>query len=156
MLERLIANHPASFAAATSAINHRLIEAAVISIIQTSLHRDKSLGYQFDSPDLARIFPCLRAMHNAPENSWSIVALAKMAGMSKTLFAGTFKNVTGETPGRYLGTLRFERARELLRQGSLPLADIAHRIGYGSDMAFIRGFKRQFGISPGRFRSARD
>lgn len=55
MLERLVASYPASPASAISAINHRLIEASLIAIIQIALHPDLALGYQFDGPMLARI-----------------------------------------------------------------------------------------------------
>lgn len=152
MLERLVSCQPESFSWASPAINHRLIEAAIIGIVQMSLYRDRSLGYQFDQPEMARLVTGIRLMHAAPENAWTVAELAGVCGLSRSSFADTFVRVTGETPGRYLATLRMEKARDLLRIRALSLADVAHRLGYGTDMAFIRAFKRHFGITPGQFR----
>jgi len=153
MLERLVSSHPDSFAWASSAINHRLIEAAIISIVQMSLYRDPALGYQFDQPEMARLATSIRLMHAAPENPWTVAGLAAICGLSRSLFASIFLRVTGDTPGRYLAMVRMEKARDLLRIRALSLADVAHRSGYGTDMAFIRAFKRHFGETPGKFRA---
>jgi AraC-like DNA-binding protein len=151
-LAHLIAEQPVSFGPANAAISRRLVEAGLVGVIQMFLARNAPLGHLID-PRLARIAPSLRAIHRVPEKTWTIASLASLSAMSRTLFVATFVEGTGETPGHYLAVLRLERARDLLRQSSLPLAAIAHRAGYGSDVAFIRAFKRQFGISPGRFRS---
>lgn len=153
MLERLVSSHPDSFASASSAINHRLIEAAIIGIVQMSLYRDRSLGFQFDRPEMSRLATSIRLMHAAPENPWTVAELAAVCGLSRSLFADTFAKATGDTPGRYLATVRMEKARELLRIRALPLADVAHRSGYSTDMAFIRAFKRHFGVTPGQYRA---
>jgi AraC-like DNA-binding protein len=151
-LAQLISEQPVSFGPANAAISRRLVEAALIAVIQMFLTRNAQLGHLVD-PRLARIAPSLRAIHRLPGKTWTIASLASLSAMSRTLFVSTFVEGTGETPGHYLAVLRLERARDLLQQSSLPLAAIAHRAGYGSDVAFIRAFKRQFGISPGRFRS---
>lgn len=156
MLERLVVHSPASLSSAMSAINHRLIEASLIAIIQIALHRNLVLGYQFDNPMLARVASSIRAIHDAPERGWTIAELSQMAGMSRTLFGDMFKQVTGERPARYLTLLRFERALELLTQSTLPIEEIAHRAGYGTDAAFVRAFGREFGTSPGQYRVAYD
>lgn len=154
MLERLVSSHPESFSWASSAINHRLIEAAIIGIVQMSLYRDRSLGYQFDQPEMARLATAIRLIHAAPENPWTVTELAAVCGLSRSLFADIFVAVTGDTPGRYLAIVRMEKAQDLLRIRALSLADVAHRSGYGTDMAFIRAFKRHVGMTPGRFRAA--
>jgi AraC-like DNA-binding protein len=151
-LAHLISDQPVSLGPANAAISRRLVEAALIGVIQMFIARNAQLGHPLD-PRLARIAPSLRAMHRVPEKTWTIASLASLSAMSRTLFVATFVEGTGETPGHYLAVLRLERARELLQQSSLPLAAIAHRAGYGSDVAFIRAFKRRFGVSPGRFRS---
>lgn len=153
MLERLVSNQPESFSWASSAINHRLVEAAIIGIVQMSLFRDRSLGYQFDRPEMARLITGIRLIHAAPENPWTVTELAAVCGLSRSLFADTFVRVTGDTPGRYLAMVRMEKARDLLRIRALSLADVAHRSGYSTDMAFIRAFKRHFGVTPGQFRA---
>ena len=118
-----------------------------------SLFRDRALGYQFDQPDMSRVFASIHAMHAAPEKSWTVAEMAASSGLSRSLFADTFVRVTGETPGRYLAILRMEKARDLLRMRALSLMEVAHRTGYGTDMAFIRAFKRHFGVTPGQFRA---
>lgn len=153
MLERLVSNQPESFSWASSAINHRLVEAAIIGIVQMSLFRDRSLGYQFDRPEMARLITGIRLIHAAPENPWTVTELAAVCGLSRSLFADTFVRVTGVTPGRYLAMVRMEKAKDLLRIRALSLADVAHRSGYSTDMAFIRAFKRHFGVTPGQFRA---
>jgi AraC-like DNA-binding protein len=151
-LAQLIAEQPSSFSAANAAISRRLVEAGLIGVIQMFLARNAELGHLID-PRLARIALSLRAIHRLPGKNWTIASLASLSAMSRTLFVATFVESTGETPGHYLAALRLQLARDLLQQSSLPLAAIAHRAGYGSDVAFIRAFKRQFGVSPGRYRS---
>jgi AraC-like DNA-binding protein len=151
-LAHLVAEQPDSFGPASAAISRRLVEAGLIGVIQMFLARNAELGHLVD-PQLARIAPTLRAIHRFPEKTWTIASLARLSAMSRTLFVTSFVKGTGETPGHYLAVLRLERARDLLQQSPLPLAVIAHRSGYGSDVAFIRAFKRRFGVSPGRFRS---
>jgi AraC-like DNA-binding protein len=152
-LAHLVAKQPVSFEPANAAISRRLVEAGLIGVIQMFLSRNAQLRHLVD-PRLARIAPSLRAIHRFPGRTWTIASLASLSAMSRTLFVAAFAEGTGETPGHYLALLRLQRARDLLQQSSLSLAAIAHRAGYGSDVAFIRAFKRQFGISPGRFRLA--
>lgn len=154
MAEHLINHHPPSIRMSSSAINHRLVEAVLVSLIQTWLYQNGSLGYQFDNPEVARIFPSLRAMHKTSGKAWSVKALADISGMSKTSFATKFLDVTGETPARYLTTLRLEKAKELLRIRHLLLSEVAQHAGYGTDSAFIRAFQREFGLTPGQFRES--
>ncbi|ALR22040.1 helix-turn-helix domain-containing protein [Sphingobium baderi] len=153
-LEHLITHHPRAFSTASPAINHRLIEASIISNIQTFFYREGSQAYQIDSPDLVRVYASVKALHECPERAWTIAALADLSSMSKTLFVAKFKDATGMPPARYLSMLRLDRVKELLRARSLSLTQIAHRTGYSTDMALIHAFKRQFGITPGQFRSA--
>ena len=151
-LERLIANQPPSAQAVSASINRRMIEASLIGLIQTWLDRDQSITNRFNSPDIAWIYPALRALHQSPEKRWTVENLAQLCGMSRSSFAARFANATGETPSRYLTILRLDKARDLLRTSRLPMSDISQRAGYGSDMAFIRAFKRRFGTTPGRMR----
>ena len=56
-----------------------------------------------------------------------------------------------EAPGQYLANIRMAVARELLGSGNLPVAEVAARTGYGTQVAFSRAFKRRYGASPSRF-----
>ena len=81
----------------------------------------------------------------------SIDALAREAGLSPAHFARAFKESTGRAPHQHLLTLRLERARHLLDERDLSLADVALRTGFADQAHFTRFFKRQFGVTPGAF-----
>lgn len=152
-LSRLIFDRAGS--RVNAAINRRLVEAALIDTIQQFLARNPPPARPTAADLLMRTGPSLQAMHRFPERKWTLRALARLAGMSRTAFAADFKEVTGETPARYLTGLRLDRAQHLLRQSKLPLAMIAHRAGYGTDVAFARAFRRRFNTSPARYRAAK-
>jgi AraC-like DNA-binding protein len=154
-LANLIAQQRDSTGPGSAAINRRLVEAAFIGVIQQFVKRDPALREHMADPLMARISPSLQAMHHHPHKPWTIASLARLAAMSRTLFAMTFVKSTGETPRRYLTRVRMERARGLLQCSHLPVAVVAHRAGYGTDAAFARAFKRQFGVSPGQCRAER-
>jgi AraC-like DNA-binding protein len=154
-LANLIAQQRDSTGPASAAINRRLVEAAFIGVIQQFIKRDPALRQHMPDSLMARISPSLQAMHHHPDKPWTIASLARLAAMSRTLFATTFVRSTGETPRRYLTRVRMERARNLLQRSHLAVAVIAHRAGYGTDAAFARAFKRLFGVSPGQCRAER-
>ena len=74
--------------------------------------------------------------------------------MSRSAFAARFTEVVGEPAMRYLTRWRLQLARMTLRDGDEPLRSVAERFGYGSEAAFCRAFKREFGCPPGSDRRA--
>lgn len=82
----------------------------------------------------------------------SLAELARVAGMSSYHFARVFKQSTGISPHQHLTRRRIERARELLSEGSRPLADIAHEIGYKGQSHFTAVFRKLTGVTPNAFR----
>ncbi|WP_111493430.1 MULTISPECIES: AraC family transcriptional regulator [Marinobacter] len=78
--------------------------------------------------------------------------LAGVVHMSVGHFHLLFRDMTGMTPYRYLLEARLRRARELLLQSTLPLADIACQVGFSSQSALTHAFRRQYGETPGRMR----
>ena len=130
----------------------RLAEAALIRAAQDYLLRQLSVDRAMLKADFYRIAPVLRAMHRRPGMRWSVTSLARAAGMSRTIFATVFAQTMGETPGHYLTMIRMSAARELLRSGRLSTAEVATRVGYRTEVAFGRAFKRLCGMSPGEFR----
>jgi AraC-like DNA-binding protein len=94
----------------------------------------------------------LRAIHADPARSWPLESLAREAGLSRSAFATRFHALAGLTPMGYLRRWRMQLAAEWLRDGGLPLIEIAERLGYGSEAAFSRAFKRELGSSPGQIR----
>jgi len=84
----------------------------------------------------------------------SVRRLAATVHMSVYHFARMFKKATGDTPHAYITRLRMDRAKELLRDGSPPLADLAASVGFQTQSHFTEVFRRYAGVTPGRFRVA--
>jgi AraC-like DNA-binding protein len=99
-----------------------------------------------------RLRAAIRAMHADLARPWTVEALAREAGLSRSNFAATFKAVTGETPLDYLTGWRLYRAKVLLRESDLHLKEIALRVGYETDTALSRVFRRSQGVAPGEWR----
>ena len=83
----------------------------------------------------------------------SIGKLAKVAGLSPQYFAEMFRQTTGFTPHQYVSHRRVERARQLLVDTDLPLAEVAHRCGFSSQSQFTTVFQRLTEVTPGKFRA---
>ncbi|AUG79775.1 AraC family transcriptional regulator [Kitasatospora sp. MMS16-BH015] len=98
------------------------------------------------------IAPALAAIHRAPDRPWTVEGLAARAGTSRATFARRFTSLVGEPPLAYLTRWRMTTAVDLLKDPALPLAAVAARTGYGSEYAFGKAFKREFGQPPGGYR----
>ena len=101
-------------------------------------------------PKLAQV---LSALHHEPGRQWSVADMASEMGVSRSVFAERFTELTHSTPQQYLGNLRMRLASQWISQDNLSLDEIADRLGYGSAASFSRAFKRMTGISPGAVRS---
>jgi AraC-like DNA-binding protein len=99
-----------------------------------------------------RLGAAIRAMHGDLARPWTVETLARQAGLSRSSFAAAFKAVTGETPLDYLTGWRMYRAKVLLRESDLQLKEIAARVGYETDTALSRAFRRSEGVAPGEWR----
>ena len=99
-----------------------------------------------------RIAKALAAIHEHYAEPWTLDALAREAGMSRTALAVTFKELVGESPMAYLQRWRITRAANALRSEGLSLTRAAEAVGYRSDLVFAKAFKRETGESPGRYR----
>lgn len=100
-----------------------------------------------------QLAPALNGMHADPARAWSLEALAREAGMSRTSFAVRFREVMGMPPLTYLTTWRMHLAERDLRAGA-SVAEAANAIGYTSESAFSHAFKRTVGVAPGQCRRA--
>jgi AraC-like DNA-binding protein len=98
-----------------------------------------------------RIGPSIRRLQARMDQRWTVASLAAEAGMSRSVYAQRFKDLTGHGPLEFLTQQRMHRATELIRERR-KLSDVAHSIGYTSDGAFHRAFRRVIGVSPGEFR----
>jgi AraC-like DNA-binding protein len=97
--------------------------------------------------------PALAQLHAAPERRWTVAELAASAYVSRSLLDARFREVLGTSPIRYLTEWRLHVAKDLLRTTDLSVHAVAHRVGYESEEAFSRAFKRAVGMSPTRWRA---
>jgi AraC-like DNA-binding protein len=94
----------------------------------------------------------LGLMHTRVDEDWTTEALARESGLSRSAFAERFTNLIGVPPMRYLAQWRLQLAAARLRDSARPTAQIAYEVGYESDAAFSRAFKREFGVTPAAWR----
>lgn len=99
-----------------------------------------------------RISKVLKAIHSSPESNWTLASMAQVAGMSRTSFSNRFKQLLGDTVLTYLTQWRILHAKELLKEGTKPVGEIAEMVGYKSEAAFNRVFKGKVSLSPLKFR----
>jgi len=96
----------------------------------------------------------LQKLHQRPAHPWSLEELAKEVGMSRSMLAERFSHFVGVPPIQYLAKWRIQLAAALLRTNRSGLAEIAERVGYGSEAALSRAFKRWVGVAPALYRRA--
>lgn len=97
----------------------------------------------------------IRCIHTAPERRWTVDELAQQANVSRSVLDERFRQHLGRSPIRYLTDWRMRVAADLLSTTTLGILAVAARVGYGSEEAFSRAFKRAYGTSPGAWRVAR-
>jgi len=97
--------------------------------------------------------PALASIHGSPEQKWSVELLAREANVSVSLLDERFRSVLHLPPIRYLTGWRMHVARDLLRSTDLSVAAVGRRVGYNSEEAFSRAFKRANGMSPSSART---
>lgn len=100
--------------------------------------------------------PVLAAIHGSPERKWDLITLSRQASISVSLLDERFREVLGIAPIRYLTRWRMHVAADLLCSTTLGIAAIARRVGYESEEAFSRAFKRERGVPPSAWRVRTD
>lgn len=101
-----------------------------------------------------RLGRAITAVHREPGADWTLDSLARAAAMSRSAFAARFTTMLGEPAMRYVTRWRLQLARKRLRESDEAAAHVAEALGYRSEAAFCRAFKREFGVSPGADRRA--
>jgi AraC-like DNA-binding protein len=96
----------------------------------------------------------LSLLHRSPETAWTVQALAQHVAMSRSAFAARFTRLVGDPPLHYLTRWRMQKAAGLLREGHSTIAQVAEAVGYDSEAAFSKAFKRAQGAAPGAYRRA--
>lgn len=128
----------------------RLFEVVLLQLLRWLLDHGEESGVSMGlvsglaDPQLAR---ALTAMHESPQNPWSLESLAYLAGMSRSAFAGRFKRVVGVAPAEYMTDWRMAIAKKQLSQGR-TVKLIAPDLGYANASALSRVFAQRTGMSP--------
>lgn len=149
----LIAREAASLRPGGETIITRLADIVVIQAIRAWIDRapEARQGWLAALRD-PHIGPALAAMQSQPAHDWTLVNLAVECGMSRSAFAARFAQLVGEPPMHYLTHWRMQLADMHLRQSGQSISQIADGLGYRSEAAFCRAFKRVHGHSPGQAR----
>jgi AraC-like DNA-binding protein len=131
----------------------RLPELVLIEVLRAHLSTAPSAARGWLSalgdPVLA---PALALLHNAPERRWTVTDLASASAVSRSLLDERFRQLLGTSPIRYLTGWRMHVAEQLLAT-DLTVFDVARRVGYVSEEAFSRAFKRERGLAPAHWRA---
>jgi AraC-like DNA-binding protein len=100
------------------------------------------------------IGPALALIHQEPGARWTVAAIARRVGISRSSFAMKFEQLVGEPPLQYVTRCRLGKAARLLHTSGTRIPEIARLVGYDSSAAFHRAFKRSYQVGPGAFRRA--
>lgn len=103
--------------------------------------------------DLSIVREARRIIDAAPSVPPSVEQIAHATHCGHTRLCATFKRVTGQTLGRYARGSRMRRARSLLADGRMPVAEVARAVGYSTPAAFSSAFRRETGLSPAVWRA---
>jgi len=134
----------------------RLADVLFVEAVRAHMESRSSDRGWLRALDDPRLGPVLRRIHETPEEAWTLRSLSRVAGMSRSVFAARFKEVVGDAPLAYLGKWRMHRAVQLMDDRQLSLAEIGRRVGYETESAFGKAFKRSVGMTPGRYRRERE
>jgi AraC-like DNA-binding protein len=147
-----LASEMAELAPGSGVVATRLAEVLFIQILRAHIasEPDRNKGWLravFD-PQLGS---ALKAIHESVHTPWTVESLAEAAGMSRSAFAARFKELLGQTPLEYVTGWRMQKAMQLLEQRDKKLIDVARSVGYESDAAFSKAFKRVVGANTGEY-----
>jgi AraC-like DNA-binding protein len=131
-------------------INLMLVQAIRLWIDnQPNTNRNGILGALQDR----RIAAVMAAIHNQPKKEWNVGSLARIAGMSRSSFSAYFSSHIGQPPLAYVTNWRMQVAAQvLLNDTKMSLSRVSEEVGYLSQHAFSKAFKRYYGVSPSQFR----
>jgi AraC-like DNA-binding protein len=132
-----------------SRLSELLFVEAVRSYASTLSEQDVGWLRGLRDPYVGR---ALALIHRNLDTVWSAESLAREVALSRSAFVHRFSSLVGAPPIRYLTACRMQAARLSLRETPRSVAQIAHTVGYESEEAFSRAFKREFGLSPARWR----
>jgi AraC-like DNA-binding protein len=134
----------------SEAVITRLGDILVIQAIRTWIELDAAaqtgwLGALKDR----QIGHAISLIHRDPAQNWTVASLADEVAMSRSAFAGRFTELVGEPAMQYVARWRMQLAVSMLEDERVTVGELSDRLGYRSEAAFSRAFKRIIGISPG-------
>jgi AraC family transcriptional regulator, alkane utilization regulator len=140
----------AAVQAGSRAMLARLAELLYVEVLRRYAHHlpvgETGWLAGLSDPQIGR---ALRLLHGDPVHAWTVEALARATGVSRSALALRFTELIGESPMHYLTAWRMHLARQILRESRFTLPEVAARVGYNSEAAFNRAFKRHAGVPPG-------
>lgn len=149
----------------TQAANHEAGAPAMLARLSEAVFAETLRRYVGELPAGQRgwlagardeeIARALTLLHDRHAHRWTVAELARESGLSRTVLAERFRLVLGESPMAYLTRWRLLRGAHALSTTSRSVAQIASEVGYESEAAFNRAFKREYGVPPARFRRLR-
>lgn len=150
---RLIAEEARTRRPGGETVITRLGDVLVVHAIRTWLARteNEASGFVAALRD-AHVGRALALVRRDAAHPWTIASLASAVGMSRSAFAARFSELVGEPPMQYVTRLRMERAEVELTHTDVGVSALAGRMGYQSEAAFSRAFKRFAGVSPGAYK----
>ncbi len=138
---------------ASSGVMSRLAESLLTEAIRhySSTLDEEEVGWLngLKDPQIGRVLALIHQRLSAP---WSAESLAREAALSRSAFVERFTALVGAPPIRYLTMWRLQTAKVGLRDSGKTIAQLAHSVGYNSEEAFSRAFKREYGLSPAQWR----
>lgn len=137
----------------SAAVMTHLADILVLQTIRAWLERDKNrqLGWlgALSDPDIGH---ALVLIHRRPEEPWTVASLAREVHLSRSVFAERFSRLVGISPMQYVTQWRMSLARSWIREERVSASEAAYRLGYSSEAAFSRAFKRHLQEPPGALR----
>jgi AraC-like DNA-binding protein len=153
---RYLASERASTRPGRAALLAKLAEALFIETLRQYMAElpPERTGWLAAARDPA-VGRTLAAIHREPAQAWTVAELAKQAGVSRSVFAARFNELLGEAPLAYVARWRLQLGARLLETTDDSVLQIALQVGYESEAAFNRAFKREFSLPPARYRRRR-
>ncbi len=152
LIGQLLLDEAQSNSIGTRTVLDKLADALFVMVVRqhiSSMPDQRGLLAALADPRLRK---ALAGIHREPGAGWTLETLAQQAGMSRTSFTQRFAELVGSTPIEYLTRWRMTQAELLLRNPQTSVAAVAERVGYETEAAFRKAFKRVHGVGPGSIR----
>ena len=143
-----------SNAVSNSVAVDRLAEALLIHCMTNYVEQEPDAASFIAAAQDKHIGRAIALIHQDIAREWSVSELAREAAMSRSVFSERFRNLVGVPPMVYIARWRMLKARNYLAETSLSVAQVSQEVGYRSEFAFAKAFKKVLGITPGAARKA--